>query len=106
MRSDRLIEIHNGHPRVHNVGGGDWSGIEYAWDALLTRGTRIYGIAVDDAHHFRAGSRPPVADHPSSTGSARRRPPATRSPSRCATNTPRVTPSAVAVSACCNPPHT
>lgn len=53
MRNDRLIEIHNGHPTVHNEGGGDWPGLEDAWDALLTRGKRIYGIAVDDAHHFQ-----------------------------------------------------
>lgn len=53
MRNDRLIEIHNGHPTVHNIGGGDWPGLEDAWDALLTRGKRIYGLAVDDAHHFQ-----------------------------------------------------
>lgn len=53
MKNDRLIEIHNGHPTVHNAGGGDWPGLEEAWDVLLTRGKRIYGIAVDDAHHFQ-----------------------------------------------------
>jgi len=49
---DRLLEIFNGHPLVHNQGGGDAPGLEEVWDQLLTGGKRIYGIAVDDAHHF------------------------------------------------------
>jgi hypothetical protein len=53
VRNDKLFEIHNGHPTVHNAGGGDWPGMEEAWDALLSRGRRLYGIAVDDAHHFQ-----------------------------------------------------
>ncbi len=52
VRNDRLIEIHNGHPLVHNEGGGGSPGMEEVWDILLTGGKRIYGIAVDDAHHF------------------------------------------------------
>jgi hypothetical protein len=38
---------------VHNEGGGDSPGMETVWDYLLTKGKRIYGIAVDDAHHFK-----------------------------------------------------
>lgn len=53
VRDDRLLEIYNGHPSVHNEGGGDALGMETVWDYLLTRGKRIYGIAVDDAHHFQ-----------------------------------------------------
>ncbi len=53
VRNDKLLEIFNGHPQVHNLGGGDWPGMEEAWDALLTRGRPLYGIAVDDAHHFQ-----------------------------------------------------
>jgi hypothetical protein len=53
LERDRLLEIFNGHPTVHNAGGGDWPGMEEAWDVLLTRGKRMYGIAVDDAHHFQ-----------------------------------------------------
>jgi hypothetical protein len=49
----RLLEIFNGHPGVHNHGGGGYPGMEEVWDILLTRGLRIYGIAVDDAHHFQ-----------------------------------------------------
>jgi hypothetical protein len=52
IRNDKLIEIHNGHPFVHNEGGGGTPGMEAVWDHLLTGGKRIYGIAVDDAHHF------------------------------------------------------
>lgn len=52
VRNDRLLEIFNGHPLVHNVGGIGAPGMEEVWDYLLTGGKRIYGIAVDDAHHF------------------------------------------------------
>ena len=53
IRNDRLVEIFNGHPLVHNEGGGESPGMEEVWDFLLTGGKRIYGIAVDDAHHFQ-----------------------------------------------------
>jgi hypothetical protein len=53
VERDRLLEIFNGHPLVHNEGGGDRPGMEAVWDTLLTRGKRIYGIATDDAHHFQ-----------------------------------------------------
>ena len=53
MKGDRLIEIFNGHPTVHNFGGGDWPGMEEVWDGLLSSGKRMFGIAVDDAHHFQ-----------------------------------------------------
>lgn len=49
----RLLEIYNGHPTVHNHGGGDTPGLEEVWDILLTSGKLVYGIAVDDAHHFQ-----------------------------------------------------
>ena len=63
VRNTRLFEIFNGHPMVNNVGGGGVAGLEQVWDTLLTRGLRLYGIAVDDAHHFqrpwdRDASRP------------------------------------------------
>ncbi len=54
----RLLEIYNGHPLVHNEGGGGYAGLEDVWDALLTSGKRIYGIAVDDAHHFQGPFAP------------------------------------------------
>ena len=53
-----LLEIWNGHPLVHNLGGSDGSGrampsVEALWDSLLTRGMRIWGVADDDSHSFR-----------------------------------------------------
>ena len=53
IEGDRLLEIWNGHPTVHNEGGGGTPSLEEIWDILLTGGKRIYGIAVDDAHHFQ-----------------------------------------------------
>lgn len=53
IENDRLLEIWNGHPTVHNEGGSGTPSIEEIWDILLTGGKRIYGIAVDDAHHFQ-----------------------------------------------------
>lgn len=53
-----LLEIYNGHPLVNNLGGGGSPGVEAIWDALLTRGMQIYGIADDDSHYFkRLGDR-------------------------------------------------
>lgn len=63
VRRDRLIEIFNGHPTVHNQGGGGFPGMEQVWDHLLTSGKRIYGIAVDDAHHFK-GEFGPTRSNP------------------------------------------
>ncbi len=53
VKNNNLLEIFNGHPLVHNYGGGGKPGVEEVWDFLLTAGMRIYGIAVDDAHHFK-----------------------------------------------------
>lgn len=48
-----LFEVYNGHPMVNNDGGGGVQSLDELWDVLLTSGQRIYGIAVDDAHHFK-----------------------------------------------------
>ncbi|MEQ1641931.1 MAG: CehA/McbA family metallohydrolase [Pyrinomonadaceae bacterium] len=48
-----LMEIHNGHPMVNNLGGAGSPGAEEIWDTLLTAGMRIYGIADDDSHAFK-----------------------------------------------------
>ncbi len=58
IRNDKLFEIFNGHPLVNNFGGGGWPGMEQVWDHLLSAGKRIYGIAVDDAHHFQGEFAP------------------------------------------------
>ena len=61
VRNTRLFEIYNGHPEVNNVGGGGVPGLEEVWDAVLSSGQLIYGIAVDDAHVFRQPGNPDVA---------------------------------------------
>ncbi len=53
VRDDKLFEIYNGHPHVNNLGGGGHPGLEEMWDQILTSGKLLYGIAVDDAHHFK-----------------------------------------------------
>jgi predicted metal-dependent phosphoesterase TrpH len=47
------FEVWNGHPGVNNDGGGDAESLDQMWDAILTAGKRVYGVAVDDAHHFK-----------------------------------------------------
>jgi hypothetical protein len=53
VQRTRLFEVYNGHPQVNNLGGGGVPGLEEVWDRLLTGGKLMYGIAVDDAHHFK-----------------------------------------------------
>lgn len=53
VQNTRLFEVFNGHPQVNNVGGGGVPGLEEVWDTILSGGKLLYGIAVDDAHHFK-----------------------------------------------------
>ncbi|MCC7035623.1 MAG: PHP domain-containing protein [Acidobacteria bacterium] len=53
VQRTRLFEVYNGHPTVHNLGGGGVPGLEEVWDRVLSSGRMLYGIAVDDAHHFK-----------------------------------------------------
>lgn len=53
IKNLRLFEIYNGHPTVNNLGGGGVPGLETMWDDILSSGMTLYGIAVDDAHHFK-----------------------------------------------------
>lgn len=58
LKNVNLLEIHNGHPLVNNLGGGGSPSTEQIWDDLLTGGRLIYGIADDDSHTFkRPGDR-------------------------------------------------
>jgi hypothetical protein len=61
VRNYRLLEIFNGHPQVNNLGGGGVPALEAVWDAVLTSGSLVYGIAVDDAHTFKQPGNPAVA---------------------------------------------
>ncbi len=58
VRGMRLFEVFNGHPQVNNVGGGGVAGLEEAWDQILSRGVLLYGLATDDAHHFKRPEDP------------------------------------------------
>lgn len=53
LNNTKLFEIYNGHPQVNNLGGGGVPGLEEMWDIILSSGKLMYGIAVDDAHHFK-----------------------------------------------------
>jgi hypothetical protein len=53
LKNFRLMEIHNGHPLVNNLGGGGSPSSEQIWDELLSAGKVIYGIADDDSHTFK-----------------------------------------------------
>jgi len=41
IERDKLLEIWNGEPNVHNLGGGGTPGLEEVWDILLTGGKTI-----------------------------------------------------------------
>ncbi|HVF30984.1 MAG TPA: CehA/McbA family metallohydrolase, partial [Pyrinomonadaceae bacterium] len=58
IKNAAFMEIHSGHPLVNMAGGGGVPSVESMWDIVLTRGLRIYAVAVDDSHHFkRLGDR-------------------------------------------------
>lgn len=61
VENTRLFEIYNGHPHVNNTGGGGRPGLEEMWDIILTTGKLLYGIAVDDAYHFKQPWNPRAA---------------------------------------------
>ncbi|MEO8677705.1 MAG: CehA/McbA family metallohydrolase [Vicinamibacterales bacterium] len=61
LQRTRLFEVFNGHPLVNNLGGGGVPGLEDTWDRILSSGKLMYGIAVDDAHTFKAPGDPNVA---------------------------------------------
>lgn len=61
VKNNKLFEIYNGHPMVNNAGGGGVAGTEAAWDVILSSGILLYGIAVDDAHHFKDLGNPKLA---------------------------------------------
>ena len=48
------FEVFNGHPRAFNSGTERLPSMDAVWDILLSTGRRLYGVAVDDAHHFQS----------------------------------------------------
>lgn len=61
LQGPALLEIWNGHPMVNNLGGGGVPSAEAMWDDALTAGTRLYGVADDDSHHYRRPGDPLAA---------------------------------------------
>lgn len=58
LEGERFFEVYNGHPLVHNYGDSLRSGTEQMWDEVITHYLLeekpvLYGIAVDDAHHYQ-----------------------------------------------------
>ncbi|MBM3933371.1 MAG: hypothetical protein FJ319_03565 [SAR202 cluster bacterium] len=47
-----LLEIFNGHPGVNLFGAPGKLSNEEIWDAVLSAGRVIWGVAVDDSHHY------------------------------------------------------
>jgi hypothetical protein len=59
LRGEKFFEVYNGHPLVHNEGDDLRPSTERMWDILLAERLSdgeavMYGIAVDDAHNYRA----------------------------------------------------
>jgi predicted metal-dependent phosphoesterase TrpH len=58
VSGERFFEVYNGHPMVHNFGDEHHVGTDRIWDILLAfRLSRLklgpmYGLAVDDSHHY------------------------------------------------------
>jgi hypothetical protein len=60
VKDELFFEVYNGHPEVENTGDATRLSMDAMWDAILTQrlselglGT-IFGIAVDDSHHYHA----------------------------------------------------
>jgi hypothetical protein len=54
LRDNRIFEVWNAGPDVNNGGRPDRPSTEAIWDAVLSQGIRLVGIADDDAHHYRS----------------------------------------------------
>lgn len=48
-----LLEIASGHPLVNERGNSTAPSAEKMWDLYMTKVHRIFGVAVDDSHHFK-----------------------------------------------------
>ena len=48
-----LFEVFNGEVEAHNDAAPGRLSTDQLWDALLTAGMHVYGVAADDAHYFK-----------------------------------------------------
>ena len=53
IRGAHFLEIFNGNFNTHNYGGGGKKSAEGMWDEMLSKKIQIWGVAVDDSHHFK-----------------------------------------------------
>jgi hypothetical protein len=62
LRGFKLVEIENRQFDNWNAGDGLHPSTEALWDAALTAGIELWGVASDDAHHYQAdgGGRYPA----------------------------------------------
>lgn len=60
VKRERFFEVYNGHPGVNNAGDATRLGMDEMWDVILSHRLSVlgldvmYGIAVDDSHHYHA----------------------------------------------------
>ncbi len=47
-----LLEVYNGHPKTNIYGCPGRPGNDEIWDAVLTAGKPIFGVATDDSHNY------------------------------------------------------
>jgi len=47
-----LLEVYNGHPKTNIYGGPGKPSNDKIWDAVLTSGKPIFGVATDDSHRY------------------------------------------------------
>lgn len=53
VKGAQLLEVFNGHPQVNNLGGGEVPAAEAMWDAMLSAGATVFGVASDDMHELK-----------------------------------------------------
>lgn len=62
VHGEQFFEVYNGHPTVHNDGDATHAGMERAWDIILAwrlailRLPPMFGLAVDDSHHYHTNA--------------------------------------------------
>ncbi|MFM8879399.1 MAG: hypothetical protein ACKOKG_09750 [Verrucomicrobiota bacterium] len=60
VKGERFFEVYNGHPSVHNEGDTTHASMERMWDIVLAWRVAhldlppMYGLAVDDSHHYHS----------------------------------------------------
>lgn len=52
VATPRFFELWNAEPGTNSSGGGGRPSTEAIWDAALSTGRLVYGVAADDAHHY------------------------------------------------------